>query len=88
MNPNNQMRRVEQLKWPQNRFQLALLSVDNLQAWYAAQNPKDMIFTANTAEFIRFWHWAYLMPVRFYRKLLRIKNFAFGSRKERIGSLI
>jgi hypothetical protein len=74
---------VENLKWPENRLQLALLSIQNLEAWYAAQDPKQMIFIGNTPEFKRFWHWSYVLPVRFYRKLLKIKHFAFGSRSER-----
>jgi hypothetical protein len=86
MKANNRMKAVEALKWPENRLQLALLSLSALQAWYAAQDPKDMIYTANTPEFKRFWHFAYVLPTRFYRKLLKIKHFAFGSRAERLAA--
>ena len=83
MKRTTRMRLVEELKWPDDQIQLAVLSIAQLQAWYAAQDPKQMIYVANTPQFIRFWHWSYVLPVRFYRKLLKIKHFCFGSRSER-----
>lgn len=80
------MKEVQNLKWPENRVQLMLASLDTLQTWYALQNPKDMVYVANTPEFVRFWHFAYVLPTRFYRKLLKIKHFAFGSRSERMAA--
>ena len=65
---------IERLKWPQDRWQLALLSISDLQTWYAAQDAKHMVFLANTPEFKRFWNIVYLLPVRLHRKYMKLKR--------------
>lgn len=67
-------RPIEQLKWPQDRVVLALLPLSALQTWYAAQEPRRMVFLGNDPSFKRFWHFAYILPTRFRRYLLKIKH--------------
>ena len=78
--------RVQDLKWPQNRLRLAFLSLEALQTWYAAQNPKDMIVIANTKEFKRFWHFVYILPTHFYRFLFKLKRFGHLEATEKVSA--
>lgn len=76
---------IVRLKYPQHRFLLALLSITALQTWYAAQDARAMVFLGQSDDFVRFWYYAYVLPVRFRRFLLKIKRFGYlgslGSRE-------
>jgi len=63
------------LKWPDNRFKLALLGPYRLQLWYAIQDPRAMIFIGQTQDFRRFWLIFYIIPIKFMRFGLKIKRF-------------
>jgi hypothetical protein len=68
---------IELLKWPQDRKELAQLSITGLQTWYVAQDMTQMVFLGQNREFKRFIYWHYSVPVkllRLYYKMKRIFN--------------
>ena len=54
-----------QLKYPENRWRIALLSQPAKEAWYAAQEPKDLI--ERSKDFERFWKTWYLGHIKLKR---------------------
>jgi hypothetical protein len=65
---------VPYLKWPQDRLLMGLLSISELQAWYASQDPREMIFLGQEPAFQRFIFWHYTLPVKGLRTLYKIKR--------------
>lgn len=54
------------LKFPRDAKRIALLSLEEKEAFYLAHDPMDL----DTIEFRRFWYWSYLLP-------LKIKRFVY-----------
>ena len=69
---------IAHLKWPQNRLQLALLSIPAFQEWYAAQSPREMIFLGQDPDFKHFLFWNYTLRVKILRSLLKMKRMFGG----------
>lgn len=65
------------LVYPSDAKLIAMLSLEAKIAWYASQEPRQMVYLGQQEEFQRFWFWCYIMPLRFKRALYRLKN-AFG----------
>lgn len=57
------------LSWPKDRMRIALLSLSDKQAWYAAQKPEDL--ASSSLEFQSFWQRWYIRP-------LKIKRFFYS----------
>ena len=69
----SELAHVAQLKYPKDRFRIALLSLESKACWYAAQEARDLIILSNTKDFAKFWHWAYVIPLRIKRWLYKFK---------------
>jgi hypothetical protein len=66
------------LTWPQDARRIARLPLPEFQSWIASIDPRSLIFLAQNREFERFLFWHYLLPVRFFRFLLKLKIFFRG----------
>lgn len=66
------------LKWPQDAARIARLGLPEFQTWIASIDPRELIFMAQNPKFERFLFWNYLVKVRAYRFLLKIKNMIRG----------
>lgn len=62
------------LRYPRDRFKLALLSIPAFQEWYMAQDPREMIFLGNDPKFKRFMFWAYVWKVGLRRWVFKIRR--------------
>jgi len=62
------------LKWPEDKATLRLLSLDEKVFWFASQDPRSIIYLAQTPDFKRFWYWNYLFPLKLKRFVYRIKH--------------
>jgi hypothetical protein len=66
---------IESLNWPQDRKELAKLSITGLQSWYLSKDPTQMVFLGQNKDFRRFIWFHYTVPVRLlrlYYKILRL----------------
>lgn len=68
------LRSVQLLKYPQDASVIAQLDLIELQCWYAGQEPRQMIYLAQTKEFRRFWARHYLWPLKIKRFMYKIKG--------------
>jgi len=66
--------KVQLLKFPQDKATIAQLDLIELQCWYAGQDPRQIIYIAQTKEFQRFWKLNYLYPLKIKRFIYRIKH--------------
>lgn len=66
------------LKWPQDAATIKRLGLPEFQTWLASIDPRELIFLAQNRDFERFLFWNYLVKVRAYRFLLKIKNMIKG----------
>jgi hypothetical protein len=73
-----QAQRLALLKWPQNRIQLAQLSISDMQVWLSTLDPRELVFLGQNPTFKRFLMVHYLWPVRALRFLLKIKSSVKG----------
>ena len=64
---------LKTLKYPQDRAQLRKAPLQALQVWFAAQDPQVMIDLAQDRDFVRFWKWHYLVPLKLKRLLYVLK---------------
>jgi len=62
------------LTFPRDRATLSKLRLDELICWYACQDPRSLIYLAQTKEFKQFWYWHYLLPLRIKRFVYRMKH--------------
>lgn len=62
------------LEFGKHRGQIAALSLQDKMAWYAMQNPQEIISLGNNPEFQRFWKWRVLLPIKLKRFYFRAKN--------------
>lgn len=62
------------LNWPQDASVIASLSLEDKIYWYSSQDARNMIFLAQKKEFLRFWYFHYLLPLRIKRYLYKLKN--------------
>lgn len=62
------------LTFPEDRATLSRLRLDELIYWYASQDPRSIIYLAQTKEFKKFWYWNYLLPLHMKRFVYKIKH--------------
>jgi hypothetical protein len=61
------------VKWPENKVRLALMSLKNKERWLVAQDPQRFIDLGEEKAFARFWKAFYLTPLKIKRVLYRLK---------------
>ena len=62
---------IRDYKFPENKREIARLSLAGKQVWYAAQDPHTLIEA--DADFGSFWYWRYILPLKLKRFLFSFK---------------
>ena len=65
---------VTSLRFPEDRAEIAGLSLADKQWWYGTQDPQRAIDLGQDADFLRFWFWRYIVKTRVKRLWLFIWN--------------
>jgi len=63
------------LKWPQDKLTLKQLSLDEKIFWFASQDPRSVIYLAQTPDFKKFWYRHYILQLKLKRFAYKIKSF-------------
>lgn len=59
------------LKYPKNKWRIALMTQPAKEAWYAAQDPKDLAMSSK--DFQSWWQRWYVGHVKLKRAIFRLK---------------
>lgn len=62
---------LKDLKFPEDKLKMAGHSLSELQVWYAAQDPHDLMEMGD--DFLTWWKWHYLVPLRCKRLIYKLK---------------
>ena len=62
---------LQDLKFPQDKYQIARLSLFQKQIWYASKDPHELI--QETPLFKAWWFRHYVMPLRIKRLFYKLK---------------
>jgi hypothetical protein len=71
--------KVQLLKWPEDASTIAQLSLIEKQCWYAGQEPRKMVYLGQNREFVRFWKFSYLYPLKVKRMFYKMKHMFWGN---------
>lgn len=66
---------IKALKYPKDAKRIGGLSIEAFQAWYLAQDARDMIYLGQFKEFQRFVFWNYTIKVKSLRFWLKVKRW-------------
>ena len=65
---------IAALKYPKDAARIGRLNITLFQAWYHAQDSREMVFLGQFKEFKRFVFWHYTIKVKSLRFWYRIKR--------------
>lgn len=65
---------IRTLRYPRDKARIGKLSLEYFQAWYLAQDSREMIYMAQFQEFKSFIFWHYTIYVRALRMWLKVKQ--------------
>lgn len=68
------LRIIQVLTWPTDKAVLATLSLEELICWYSGQDHRAMVFLGQNQEFVHFWKWHYMYPLKLKRWWFRVKK--------------
>lgn len=66
---------IMSLKYPKDAKRIGRLSLEYFQAWYLAQEPREMVYLGQFKEFKSFVFWNYTIYVKGLRLWYKLKNF-------------
>lgn len=68
---------LRQFQFPRDKKNIARMSYNQKMAWYAYQfekDPRAASIELSTLEFMQFWKWKVLIPMKIKRFFYRVKN--------------